>query len=289
MLTCAGAPSSRDLRLGSRAAGAGVRGLARALRRRRRVPRPHRCAGARRGRARGRRESRLPAGQRRGLGEGPRVRELPPRGQPTDGGVRAAATGSPRRIRPAGSRAGSAIRRCSALHVDARNRLWVLDYGHQGVGTARLLGFDLATDALVHRHDFPRKIALLGSHLNDLAVAPDGRRVYIADASLLAPGPRHRRLRRHAPGFAAAPAGTRVGVARAVRAGRAGRAHGALRPLRGAPGRGLDRTRRAGRLAVLRAGHQPLAVPGAPPRPRRRLAHCAFRSKPTSSATPRRP
>ena len=92
--------------------------------------------------------------------------------------------GKPEAYPPGGLPGGLTYQTVLGLHVDARNRLWVLDYGHSGVGTARLLGFDLATDALVHRHDFPRKIALLGSHLNDLAVAPDGRRVYIADASL---------------------------------------------------------------------------------------------------------
>jgi sugar lactone lactonase YvrE len=92
--------------------------------------------------------------------------------------------GVPEAYPPGGLPGGLSYQTVLGLHVDARNRLWVLDYGHSRVGTARLHGFDLATDALVHRHDFPRKIALLGSHLNDLAVAPDGRRVYIADASL---------------------------------------------------------------------------------------------------------
>ena len=46
-----------------------------------------------------------------------------------------------------------------ALRADARNRLWVLDYGRYGLGSARLLAFDLASGALVHRHDFPGKIA----------------------------------------------------------------------------------------------------------------------------------
>jgi sugar lactone lactonase YvrE len=73
-----------------------------------------------------------------------------------------------------------------ALRADARNRLWVLDYGRYGLGTARLLAFDLATGALVHRHEFPSKIALPGSMLNDFAVSPDGRQIYIADASLFA-------------------------------------------------------------------------------------------------------
>lgn len=92
--------------------------------------------------------------------------------------------GKPEPYPPGGLPGGLAYQTVLGLHVDARDRLWVLDYGRYGFGTARLLGFDLATDALVHRHDFPRKIALFGSMLNDLAVAPDGRHVYIADASL---------------------------------------------------------------------------------------------------------
>jgi len=73
-----------------------------------------------------------------------------------------------------------------SLRADKKNRLWVLDYGRYGLGTARLLAFDLASGALVHRHDFPAKIALFGSMLNDFQVSPDGKKIYIADASLFA-------------------------------------------------------------------------------------------------------
>jgi sugar lactone lactonase YvrE len=73
-----------------------------------------------------------------------------------------------------------------ALRADQKHRLWVLDYGRYGFGTARLLAFDLVTGALVHRHDFPGKIALYGSMLNDFQVSPDGKMIYIADASLFA-------------------------------------------------------------------------------------------------------
>ena len=92
--------------------------------------------------------------------------------------------GKPEPYPPGGLPGGLAYQTVLGLHVDARERLWVLDYGRHGLGTARLLAFDLSTDALVHRHDFPRKIALFGSMLNDLAISPDGRHVYIADASL---------------------------------------------------------------------------------------------------------
>ncbi len=71
-----------------------------------------------------------------------------------------------------------------SLRIDRQNRLWVLDYGDHGMGQPRLLAFDLETDRLVHRHDFPPHVAPLGSHLNDFQVNPAGTRIYIADASI---------------------------------------------------------------------------------------------------------
>ena len=87
---------------------------------------------------------------------------------------------------PGGLPAGLTYQTVLSIRADRRNRLWVLDYGRYGFGTARLLAFDLETGALVHRHDFPGKIALYGSMLNDFQVAPDGKHLYIADASLFA-------------------------------------------------------------------------------------------------------
>ena len=85
---------------------------------------------------------------------------------------------------PGGLPGGLTYESVLSLRIDRKNRLWLLDYGRYGLGQPRLLAFDLATDALVYRHDFPSKIALPGSMLNDFQVAPDGRRLYIADASL---------------------------------------------------------------------------------------------------------
>ena len=76
-----------------------------------------------------------------------------------------------------------------SLRIDRQNRLWVLDNANHGFGTPRLLAFDLAMDELVHRYDFPREIAGRGSHLNDFQVSPDGRHIYIADASIFAKTP----------------------------------------------------------------------------------------------------
>ena len=71
-----------------------------------------------------------------------------------------------------------------SLRIDRQDRLWILDYGDHGLGQPRILAFDLTTDQLVHRYDFPREIAPPGSHLNDFQVNPAGTKIYIADASI---------------------------------------------------------------------------------------------------------
>ncbi len=76
-----------------------------------------------------------------------------------------------------------------SLRIDRQNRLWILDNAHHGAGSPRLLAFDLDTGDVVHRHDFPRELAGLGSHLNDFQVSPDGQRIYIADASIFGKTP----------------------------------------------------------------------------------------------------
>ena len=72
-----------------------------------------------------------------------------------------------------------------ALRIDRQGRLWTLDHAHFGRGQPRLLAFDVATGAVVHRHDFPSDVAGLLSMLNDFQVAPDGATVYVAEASPL--------------------------------------------------------------------------------------------------------
>jgi sugar lactone lactonase YvrE len=61
----------------------------------------------------------------------------------------------------------------------------VIDHGFHGLRQPRLVAFDLKTGALAHRYDFPSSIAGAGSFLQDLAVAADGRFVYIADANIV--------------------------------------------------------------------------------------------------------
>jgi len=71
------------------------------------------------------------------------------------------------------------------LRIDGQQRLWVLDNAGHGRRDSKLLAFDINTGKLVREHHFSRDTAPLGSHLNDLAVHPDGKRIYIADASIL--------------------------------------------------------------------------------------------------------
>ena len=76
-----------------------------------------------------------------------------------------------------------------SVRIDRQNRLWALDYANHGTGQPRLLAFDLATDKLVHQYDFPPDVAGIGSHLNDFQVDPEGKTIFIADASILAKNP----------------------------------------------------------------------------------------------------
>lgn len=67
--------------------------------------------------------------------------------------------------------------------VDRQYRLWTIDNGNHGFGTARLLAFDLDSTGLVHDHEFSSEVAPAGSFLQDLQVSADGKWVFIADAS----------------------------------------------------------------------------------------------------------
>lgn len=75
------------------------------------------------------------------------------------------------------------------LTIDSRNRLWVIDPGRHGTGHPSLTAIDLATDQVVKRHLFSSKIAPLGSFLQAMAISPDGRWIYIADAGFWAKRP----------------------------------------------------------------------------------------------------
>lgn len=75
------------------------------------------------------------------------------------------------------------------VRIDRQERLWTIDHGTHGLGRPRLLAFDLATNTLVHRYDFPKEIAGAGSFFNDLVIDPSGKRVYIADTSVFGKTP----------------------------------------------------------------------------------------------------
>ena len=70
------------------------------------------------------------------------------------------------------------------LVVDERNWLWTIDHGNHGLGTARLLAFDLLSGNIVHDYKFRPEAAPAGSLLQDLRVTADGSKVFIADASV---------------------------------------------------------------------------------------------------------
>ncbi len=76
-----------------------------------------------------------------------------------------------------------------SIRIDRQNRLWALDNGLHGLRPRRLLAFDLDSGEVVHEFTFPRKVAGLGSHLNDFQVSPDGQTIYIADASFFGQTP----------------------------------------------------------------------------------------------------
>jgi sugar lactone lactonase YvrE len=70
-----------------------------------------------------------------------------------------------------------------AMRIDRQDRLWVLDFARYGRGTPRILAFDVGTRKLVHRYDFPSEVAGFLSMVNDFQVSPDGKTIYIAEAS----------------------------------------------------------------------------------------------------------
>lgn len=70
------------------------------------------------------------------------------------------------------------------IAIDRDDRLWSIDNGNHGFGTARIVALDLATGNVVHDHEFHPDVAPAGSFLQDLQVSADGQYVFIADASI---------------------------------------------------------------------------------------------------------
>jgi sugar lactone lactonase YvrE len=75
------------------------------------------------------------------------------------------------------------------IRIDAQARLWLVDNANHGMGDAKLLAFDIKRGELVREHHFSNDQAGRGSHLNDLAVHPNGEHVYISEASIFAKTP----------------------------------------------------------------------------------------------------
>ena len=75
------------------------------------------------------------------------------------------------------------------VRIDDQDRLWTIDSGNHGLGQVRLIAFDIATGKIVHDHVFGSDIAPLGSYLQDMAIAPDGNTIYIADVSFFRRNP----------------------------------------------------------------------------------------------------
>jgi sugar lactone lactonase YvrE len=72
-----------------------------------------------------------------------------------------------------------------AIRIDSKGRLWTLDYAQFAKGKPRLLAFDVERREVVYDYPFPSEVARFGSMLNDFQIDPEGRFVYIADASIL--------------------------------------------------------------------------------------------------------
>eukprot|EP01098_Paradermamoeba_levis_P008257 TRINITY_DN3427_c0_g1_i1.p1 TRINITY_DN3427_c0_g1~~TRINITY_DN3427_c0_g1_i1.p1 ORF type:complete len:460 (+),score=181.63 TRINITY_DN3427_c0_g1_i1:23-1381(+) len=77
-----------------------------------------------------------------------------------------------------------------AVRLDRQNRLWVLDFSHHAVfSSAKLFAIDLATEKVVHEVHFGVDIAPFASMMNDFQVDPEGKKIYIADASFFGKRP----------------------------------------------------------------------------------------------------
>ncbi|MCH8278940.1 MAG: hypothetical protein IIC12_08440 [Proteobacteria bacterium] len=69
------------------------------------------------------------------------------------------------------------------IAIDRFDRLWTIDHGNHGMRPARIVGIDLKSGEVLRLQQLDKKIAPLGSFLQDLQVSADGRTIVIADAS----------------------------------------------------------------------------------------------------------
>lgn len=75
------------------------------------------------------------------------------------------------------------------IRIDAKNRLWTLDHGQNGIKTPRLLCFDIDSRKLVHQIDLPKDVAGLGSYVQDMQIDAACEKIYIADLSAFGESP----------------------------------------------------------------------------------------------------
>jgi len=67
--------------------------------------------------------------------------------------------------------------------IDRLDRLWIVDHGNHGTGTAKIVGIDLTSGDVIREQKLDESVAPAGSFLQDLQVSADGRTIIIADAS----------------------------------------------------------------------------------------------------------
>lgn len=69
------------------------------------------------------------------------------------------------------------------LSVDAKDRLWILDYGNYGMAhRARIFAYDLVTGHEIENYTFPADVAPLGSMPNDAVVDVGREHIFISDS-----------------------------------------------------------------------------------------------------------
>ena len=73
--------------------------------------------------------------------------------------------------------------------IDRLDRLWIIDHGNHGTGTAHIVAIDLSSGDVLRKQSLDASIAPAGSFLQDLQVSAGGRTIVIADASFVAKKP----------------------------------------------------------------------------------------------------
>lgn len=75
------------------------------------------------------------------------------------------------------------------IRLDRQGRLWLVDHGKFGLHRPKLVAIDIATGEKKHEITFGFFDAPPGSMINDVVVSPDGKTLYVSDASYVAEKP----------------------------------------------------------------------------------------------------